>query len=701
MKLLPFGATTRQVPPRQGSDTILTRSVSEEIASDVPHASALSPPASGHSAEAILAQSADEDFTGPPVVEGLSSLTRRVGVTPAGVERVGPASVRLAWEGDYTALHSLAIVNRAICRGLLDRGHDVRLITGTARTPVGADERVELDDRLLQALSAATGAAGENGDAPPFDAQVHVRHLWPPALEPAACGKSVLMQPWEYGSLPKDWLPMVQRADEIWAYSRSVRDCYLEAEVPRERVHVVPLGVAPEVFQPALEPLSLAPGPEMRFLFVGGTIFRKGIDLLLTAFARAFRPGDGVGLVIKEMGSKSSYRGQTAEAQIAAFQDRGYPLEYIDRSLSEAEMAGLYSACDCLVHPFRGEGFGLPVVEAMACGLPVIVTGAGPALDYASDNTALLIPAQRKPLPECRVGDLETIARPWLFEPDIDALVELLKRVASDRAAARAVGMAASAHIREHFTWARTVEAVEARLRALSGPGGGRAFQPDTVFLRARPGRSRPENGSTGIRHESLTYGGRPKISLTMIVRDEENNLPHCLESVREVFDEIVVVDTGSNDRTMEIARSFGANVFEFLWVDDFAAARNEALAHATGDYAFWLDADDVVDPPERAKLESILQRSRAGDEAAYVVRCACDPSPDGSGGETVVDHVRLFPLRDDVRWTVPHVHEQIFYQLPEPRPRSPFGGPAATVRSTGYVDKANGQESSTAIPRS
>ena len=91
---------------------------------------------------------------------------------------------------------------------------------------------------------------------------------------------------------------------------------YLEAEVPRDKVHVVPLGVAPEVFRPGLEPLPLQAGPEFRLLFVGGTIHRKGIDVLLAAFARAFRPGDGVGLVIKEMGSKSFYRGQTAEAEI-------------------------------------------------------------------------------------------------------------------------------------------------------------------------------------------------------------------------------------------------------------------------------------------------------------------------------------------------------------------------------------------------
>ena len=86
-----------------------------------------------------------------------------------------------------------------------------------------------------------------------------------------------------------------------------------------------------------------------------------------------------------------------------------------------------------------------------------------------------------------------------------------------------------------------------------------------------------------------------------MIARDEQNNLPRCLASVRGLFDEIVVLDTGSKDRTIEIARSFGARVFDFVWVDDFGAARNAALARAKGDYAFWLDADDLIEPSERA----------------------------------------------------------------------------------------------------
>ena len=119
------------------------------------------------------------------------------------------------------------------------------------------------------------------------------------------------------------------------------------------------------------------------------------------------------------------------------------------------------------------------------------------------------------------------------------------------------------------------------------------------------------------------------RVSLTMIVRDEQENLPRCLGSVRGLFDEIVVVDTGSKDRTVEIARSFGARVFHFTWVDDFAAARNAALQHATGEYAFWIDADDLLEPPERVKLEALLRSlSREGPAAPLWSAVRVIPGP-------------------------------------------------------------------------
>jgi glycosyltransferase involved in cell wall biosynthesis len=148
-------------------------------------------------------------------------------------------------------------------------------------------------------------------------------------------------------------------------------------------------------------------------------------------------------------------------------------------------------------------------------------------------------------------------------------------------------------------------------------------------------------------------------------VKNEQENLQRCLASVEEVFDEIIVVDTGSTDRTKEIARELGAKVFDFEWVDSFAAARNEALSHATGDYAFWLDADDVVEPVERVKLLALLRGLSEPPDVpgAHVVRCACAPSPDGKKGATVVDRIRLFPFRHGVRRAY-RVHEQILPSL-------------------------------------
>ena len=116
----------------------------------------------------------------------------------------------------------------------------------------------------------------------------------------------------------------------------------------------------------------------------------------------------------------------------------------------------------------------------------------------------------------------------------------------------------------------------------------------------------------------------RPRISLCMIVRNEAQNLPGCLAPVHDLVDEIIVVDTGSTDRTPEIAREWGAQVFDFCWIDDFSAARNESLRHATGDYILWLDADDRLDSENVRRLESLLD-SLTDSRRAYVFRTVCE----------------------------------------------------------------------------
>ncbi|MCM3136370.1 glycosyltransferase [Paenibacillus polysaccharolyticus] len=98
------------------------------------------------------------------------------------------------------------------------------------------------------------------------------------------------------------------------------------------------------------------------------------------------------------------------------------------------------------------------------------------------------------------------------------------------------------------------------------------------------------------------------RISLCMIVKNEETSLARCLDSVKGIADEIIIVDTGSTDRTRQIAAQYTDCIFDFEWVDDFAAARNFAFDQASCEYIMWLDADDVFEPQDRAKLIALKQ---------------------------------------------------------------------------------------------
>lgn len=100
-------------------------------------------------------------------------------------------------------------------------------------------------------------------------------------------------------------------------------------------------------------------------------------------------------------------------------------------------------------------------------------------------------------------------------------------------------------------------------------------------------------------------------ISCCMIVRDEEKTLPRCLASLEGLYDELIVVDTGSADGTAEAAARFTDKVFHLPWRDDFSYARNEAFDRASGEYLFWIDADDVAEPTDFAALRAFLERER------------------------------------------------------------------------------------------
>ncbi|MBM3279160.1 MAG: glycosyltransferase [Candidatus Handelsmanbacteria bacterium] len=373
--------------------------------------------------------------------------------------RAAPAAgrpLRGNWEGAFLVHSSLAHANGELVRALLAEG-DCELGLLPSEPPQWGGG--ELAGRLGQ------GLAGE--------VDFHLRHRWPPDFSRPASGKLVLIQPWEFGRIPQAWLGPLEQVDQVWAYTRYVRQCYLDSGVPAAKVKVVPLGVDPGRFRPGLQPLPLATGKPFRFLFVGGTLFRKGIDVLLKAYVQTFSAADWVCLVIKDMGVQSFYRNQHAGDQIRRLQhDPANPeILYLTEDLPEGEMPRLYAACDCLVHPYRGEGFGLPVAEALACGLPAILTRGGACDDFCPEEMVYWVEAQRR---QVRF-EQETAGPAWLLEPDLEGLKERLRQVYGDPEAARRRGQRASAHIHAHFTWAQAAQRARKALAELvqsSSPSG-------------------------------------------------------------------------------------------------------------------------------------------------------------------------------------------------------------------------------------
>jgi glycosyltransferase involved in cell wall biosynthesis len=363
------------------------------------------------------------------------------------------SSVRL--EAPIFASNSYGRIARETARQYVE---DPLLDVGLS--PIGRPERsLDTDADLLPLLK------------PSWDeADVCIRSGWPFRHDRPRARRWVQRFDWEYGAPPREIAARLANGpDEIWVHSEHVREGLRAAGVPEALIRVMPHGFDPELFAPgreALPELAARIGERHAFLFAGAAIPRKGIDALLAAWLQAFRRDEPVCLVCKVSAGTSDYGGQQ---QIELLQRiAGHPeapeLILLDADLSDDDMGRLFATVDTLVHPYRGEGFGMPVLEARGAGLPVIVTAGGAPTEFLLETGTLAVAAERVPakIPEATLGNA------WLLDPDPDELAQGLRMAWQHADALRAEAQRDTAHYRQEHSWARRCADQTRRLHELS-----------------------------------------------------------------------------------------------------------------------------------------------------------------------------------------------------------------------------------------
>jgi tetratricopeptide (TPR) repeat protein len=293
----------------------------------------------------------------------------------------------------------------------------------------------------------------------------------------------------------------------------------------------------------------------------------------------------------------------------------------------------LFDRIAAIDDPHRRYWAGVSLVEAGLAARTSTTAARSPALLVTVAGGALEL-LERAPS-EPRLLRLAGLALLELWSLDAaEALLEAARRLDPDLPGAER-------HLRELATRRRDGHgfARRAPLRAALPELARRALE---IATRARP--------AEGLR-----------LSLCMIVRDEQQMLPRCLAAVAGAVDEIVLVDTGSNDETIEIARSFGARVIEHEWSGSFAQARNVSFDAARGDWLIYLDADEVLVPEDAALLRSLT--GRTWREAFYLSET--NYTGDLQDGTAVAHNaLRVFRNRPEYRFEG-RLHEQIAHRLP------------------------------------
>lgn len=359
--------------------------------------------------------------------------------------------MKIAVEGNLAQQGSYGIVNLNLARALAKRGHQVSVI--------GFDISRALLAELIRGDEELTiGDPAEVQD-------VRVRQMWPPVwakIHPEE--KLVVIQPWEFGSIPLKWLEGIDGVDAVWVPSEYCKRGYIQSGVSADKVWVVPNGCD----IPSLPERTYKNDKTKRLIYVGGTIGRKGVDVLIKAMAML----DDVllkklELTVKETGGDSFYRGQSVlDGALQEHPRVNSRVKRIAAHLERNDLLRLMRDSDYLVQPYRAEGFAIPVLEAMALGTPVIHTQGGATNEFLIGNESILIPSTLTVGEPPVVGDMLLADRHYWLEPSTQELAKILTEIAGEDSPPKNM-VEAARRSSSSYTWEKVGERAETSINDL------------------------------------------------------------------------------------------------------------------------------------------------------------------------------------------------------------------------------------------
>jgi glycosyltransferase involved in cell wall biosynthesis len=275
----------------------------------------------------------------------------------------------------------------------------------------------------------------------------------------------------ETDRLPDGWARWCNAMDEVWVPSEFNRETFTAAGVDPHRLRVVPLGVDASLFRPGYKPFRWQQARGFKFLSMFDLQDRKGMDLLLKAYLAEFKADEDVCLILKitqhtdRMADPAALLTHFVEKEAGLTLEKTPPIILVQGFIPRAELPRLYASADAFVLPTRGEGFGLPYIEALACGLPVIATRWSSQLDFLHDGNSYLIDIEG--LVPASWRDVEYFAGHRWAQPSVEHLRQLMRTVYSSREEARRRAETGRQEIVERWDWSVVVKQWVAEFRRL------------------------------------------------------------------------------------------------------------------------------------------------------------------------------------------------------------------------------------------